>query len=148
MNMAVDLEEDRQHFDPPRSVRDALRSYSRWRHFERPNAWPPESPLYAVWKEPGRGTSGSQDGGMAARMDRIGKAFAMYAWTLEIRSAVLLLPPDMLKVIQVAYEVPPREEPKSEREVAEAMKISRTEAARRLERAYGYLARHLCLEAI
>lgn len=144
MNMHVEVVEDRA----PTTVLARLREYSRCRHWESPNTWPPESPLFAVLHAPGRATNGAQDGGMAARIDRIGRAIAIRSRVIEIGSAIAILPPDMLQIIRLVYEVPVREEPKSERDVADMMGIGRVEAARRLERAYGYLARHLCLDVV
>ena len=145
--MAYDSdEENRQEFHAPRTVRDALRKYSEWRHYSTPNAWPSESAMYAALNG-GHSTAGDKDGGMAARMDWIGLAFARHAWVLEMRSTLLLLPESLNQVIRAMYEVPQREDVKSDRSVAESLGISRMEAIKRLERAYGWLSRELGLPA-
>lgn len=140
-------DENTQEFTPPHSVKDALRKYSERRHYPPPNAWPEESPLFAVLHAPGRATNGSQDGGMAARMDRMGRAFAWHAWILETRSRLLLLPQELHAVVVATYEVPQREEPRSDRAVAEKLGIARLEVIKRLERAYGWLSREMGLPA-
>lgn len=142
--MAFDAEDNTQEFHPPHSVRRALEKYAQWRHLPMPNAWPQESSMYTGLNG-GRSTSGDIDGGMAARMDRIGLAFARQAWVLEIRSALLLLPETWLQVVRAMYEVPQRESVKSDRAVAEMLKLPRSEVMKRLERAYGWLSRELAI---
>lgn len=143
--MAYDSdEENRQEFHAPRTVRDALRKYAEWRHFEPPNAWASESSTYRSVRG-GNSTATSGDGGMASMADRMGRAVARYSWVLEVRSTLVLLPPDLLEVIRAMYEVPPREYVKTDRAVADALHSPRSAVIKKLERAYGWLSREMGL---
>lgn len=146
MSMAFDIEpeENTQEFHAPKTVREALRKYAEWRHFAPPNAWPNETSIYRALNG-GNSTKGAQDGGMASMADRMGRAVARRAWVLEIRSTILLLPESLLQIVRAMYEVQQREEVKSDRTVADMLGISRMEAIKRLERAYGWMARELSL---
>lgn len=141
MNMQVRLSEETYTDYAPRSVKGRLREYCRYRGISR-NAWPQESPLFAVLHAPGRATNGAQDGGMAARIDQMGFYFAKHARVLELRSLLILMPQICTSAVVAMYEAADHE-PRSERAAAEKMGISRAEYVRHLERAFGWLEREM-----
>lgn len=129
----------------PRNVEGRLREWARARWYAPVNSWPPESPIYAVWKSPGRATDGSQDGGMVSRVWRQARALECEIRVIEVTKALQLMPSVTQTMIRYMYEVPQRERPKSERACAEHFGMSRDEFARMLSRAYGWLERELSL---
>lgn len=129
----------------PRNVEGRLREWARARWYPPVNSWPPESPVYAVWKSPGRATDGSQDGGMAARVWRQARALECEIRVIEVTKALQMMPIDLRTLVRHMYEVPQRERPKSERACAEHFQMNRDEFGKRLQRAYGWLERELSI---
>lgn len=152
MNMSVgELIHDRLEADRlqgPQSAQGRLREWSRVRHWEALNVWPKESAMYAVLHNPGRATNTQSDGGMASKMDRMEAALAAHNRMVEVAKALQAMPIVSRLIVDKMYVVSAREAPKSDRVVAEALGITRLEAIRRLERAYGWLAHELCLPPI
>jgi hypothetical protein len=152
MNMPLSIQraypEVEKRSQGPQSVVGRLREWSRARHYPSMNCWPPESPMYAVLKSPGRATNGSQDGGMASTMDRMGGAVAAYTRSKEVGAAVAILPSTLRIVVLTMYHVEKMESPRPERIVAEMLKVPKSQVQARLNRAYGWLARELCIPEV
>lgn len=133
------------HGHAPRNIEGRLREWARARWYAPVNSWPPESPIYAVWKSPGRATDGAQDGGMASRVWRQARALECEIRVIEVTKALQMMPIQAQAMIRHMYEVPQRERPRSERSCAEHFSMTRDELSKRLQRAYGWLERELCL---
>lgn len=152
MNMAIEIQrsypEVEKRSTGPQNVAGRLREWSRARHYPAMNCWPPESPMYAVLKSPGRATNSSQDGGMAATMDRMGGAVAAYIRAKETGMAIQLLPYSCREVVDAMFIVEKMESPRTLAVVALALKVPKSEVQRRLHIAYGWLSRDLCVPPI
>lgn len=150
--MAVEIQrsypEVEKRIDGPQTVHGRLREWSRARHYAAMNCWPPESPIYAVWKSPGRATDGAQDGGMASMADRMGNAIASHTRAVEVAIAVSALPHTCKEAVQAMFMVEKMERPRTERAVALLLDIPKSEVQRRLHIAYGWLSRDLCIPPI
>lgn len=138
-----DAEEDRGI--GPRNVEGRLREWSRARWYPPVNAWPPESPLFAVLHAPGRATNGDPDGGMGSRAQVMRWALQREIRVIEVTKAIQMLPGQSREFIRHMYEVAQRERPRSERACAEHFKLGRDEFSKLLNRAYGWLERELCI---
>lgn len=152
MNMAVELEraypevEKRSH--GPQTVVGRLREWSRARHYPALNCWPPESPMYAVLRSPGRATNTSQDGGLAAMMDRLTGAEAAHIRAVEAGRAIYSMPTDARAVVLAMYDVPKLERPRSVRDAAAMCGLKKTTYEVAMARALGWLSNEMGLPAI
>lgn len=149
MNMAIKIEaEVDNRLQGPQTAKGRLTEWSRVRHWADVNVWPPESPMYAVLHNPGRASGSQSDGGMASLCDRHGLSLERKGRAKECEQAMRMLPPDLFAVVWEMYAVTQRERPKSDRVVSEALGLTRIEAIKRLERAYGWLGREMGLPPI
>lgn len=132
----------------PQDAAGRLREWSRARHFAGMNCWPPESPLYAVLRSPGRATNGALDGGMASMMDRMKGAEAQHMRSIETGKAIYAMPLDARAVVLAMYDVPKLERPRSVREAAAMCGMKKTAYEVAMARAVGWLSNELGLRAI
>lgn len=148
MNMAVPIQraypEVEKRSQGPQTVVGRLREWSRVQHWDPVNCFPPTSTA-AGWRNPGRATDTDPDGGMSERMDKLEVALPPRIRAREVEAALRAMPAECCLVIRAMYQVPRREEERSERSAAELLKIGRVECARRVERAFGWLERDLGL---
>lgn len=128
----------------PRNAQGRLREWWRVRYWPGVNVWPAESPLHAVLHNPGRSTV-IGDGGLGDLADRLTGAQMSILRAHEVSRALLRMPRDGRNIVLAMYDVPPRERPRSDRAVAEAMGMSRLQVIKALERAYGWMAGELGL---
>lgn len=166
MNMPVCVEpESDSRLDGPQSAIGRVREWGRVRHWEKPNSFPasPFAKIAEMHENAGIRGDGIRadmievdgesiacrpDGGMTAFCEKFEKGMPFHIRARETAYAIYGLPEDLRVVILEMYRVPQRERPKSDRAVAEALSLTRLEVIKRLERAYGWLARDLGLPPI
>lgn len=152
MNMAIEIQrgypEVEKRINGPQTVHGRLKEWSRARHYPAMNCWPPESPIYAVWKSPGRATDGALDGGMASMADRMGNLIAAHSRAVEVAKAVSTLPLNCKEVVHAMFMVEKMESPRTLATVAITLNVPKSEVQRRLHIAYGWLSRDLCIPPI
>ena len=167
MNMAVHKIEADRSFHGPQNAIGRIREWARVRHWEAPNAFP-ASPFARIAEmhdfasargvgakfdmvmEPGdsEATACKPDGGAASYYERKDPALGYHIRARETAFAIAGLPADLRLVLLEMYVVAQRERPKSDRSVADSLKMTRIEVIKRLERAYGWIGRELGLPPI
>lgn len=127
------------------TARGRLYEWSYVRHWPDLDVWPPESPIYSVWRSPGRCTAGAQDGGMSGRADRLSGALAAVIRAKETDEAIRTLPKDGQAIVYAMYLVEKRERPRSWREAAKRCNVALSTYQDAMERAIKLLNVELCL---
>jgi hypothetical protein len=85
---------------------------------------------------------------MADRVERMEAMIRAHTRVREVSAAVSLLPKTCRDAVDAMFLVEKMERPRTERAVALLLDIPKSEVQRRLNQAYGWLSRDLCLPII
>ena len=154
MNMMTTIEPENdqdKRLQGPQTARGRLYEWSRVRHWHPINVWPPESPIYAILKSPGRATDTAGDGGMASFMDRLARqpeSHAMRVRSLEVQAAVDVMPKAYRSVVRCMYEVERRERPRDISRASEMAGMKEPNFRKTMDMALAWLQGRLDLHAV
>ena len=165
MNMAVTIELDERVRKPhgsrengPETAKGRLYEWSRHRGLLMPSAGIP-SPAYTIFREQcnaGARATGIRyemlddvevppDGGLGEFCDRYQPAVEIVMRVRQVTEGLRSMPTAMQMVALTMYGVIPGERVRSDRYVADQLKMARLEVIKTMERAYGWMGRELGL---